>query len=272
LFWTLTIALALAADASPSDAAAEPPAPAEGVADAAYKIDAGDVLQVLVYGEEDLSGPLVVGEHGAVRVPLVGDVPVAGMTADQAAAALQQRLADGFLKDPHVGVRVSEYASRPVRVLGAVEKPGLYYLRGATSLLEMLAISGDVDSEAGQVKEVHVRREGSTQVVDLQALVATGQGDVLLQAGDVVYVPEGRVVYVSGQVEEPGEVAFAEGLTVTRALANAGGATPTASLREAWILRDGEKIPVKLRRILQGREPDVELKPGDQLIIAESVL
>jgi polysaccharide export outer membrane protein len=235
-----------------------------------YRVDAGDVLRVDIYGESDLSGLFSVGPDGAA-LPLIGNVPLRGQTVDEAARAIRERLAGAFLRDPQVSVRVETYASKPVQVLGAVEKPGTYFLNGPTTLLEILARAGDIDSEHGVVKQVQWRRGEQTEQIDLQRLLAAGTGDRLLESGDVVYVPEGWVVYVSGQVEKPGEVPFIDGLTVARALATAGGAKKTARLKEAYILREGERIAVPLRAILRGRSPDVTLKPGDQLFLEEAV-
>lgn len=237
----------------------------------AYPIGAGDVVRVDVFGEEELSGDHVVGPGGVLRFPLIGEVVVDGWTAEQIATEIERRLGEDYLQRPQVTLTVIDYASKPVQVLGAVEKPGVYYLSRPTALLEMLAIAGDVDNDHGPVKEIHFRRNGKTTIVELDRLVSTGDGDVWLTAGDVVYVPEGLVVYVSGQVEEPGEVPYSEGLTVTRALAKAGGPKPTARLSDAYILRDGSRIPIRLRAILKGREPDVELEPGDQLLIEEAL-
>ncbi len=240
----------------------DPPAP--------YRIDTGDVLRVDIWGEQELSSTYRVGPDG-LALPLIGVVPVRGLSTDEVALRLSSEWGAEFLREPQVTVRVETYASQPVQVLGAVEKPGTYFLDGPTSLLAMLARAGGIDPDRVQVKQVHWRRGEQSEHLDLQRLLASGEGDRGLAGGDVVYVPEGWVVYVSGQVEKPGEVAFVDGLTVSRALAIAGGPKATARLKQAHILRDGAKIPVPLRAILRGSAADVALRPGDQVVVDQSV-
>lgn len=239
--------------------------------DPTYRVGAGDVLRVDVYGEEDLSGSFVIGSSGELRYPLVGQLQIEGMTADEVAERLRTVLSERYLVAPHVTVRIDAYGSKPVQVLGAVENPGVYYLLGETTLLEMLARAGDVDDETS-AKEVHVMRAGEEPViVRIDALLQKGEGNVSLQPGDTVYVPEGLEVYVSGEVEKPGAVVYEDGITVTQALTKAGGPKATAQLKQCWILRDGQRVPVNVRAILRGRIEDVPLEPGDQLVIQESV-
>jgi polysaccharide export outer membrane protein len=236
----------------------------------AYRIGPQDVLLISVYGEDDLSGKQPVTEDGHVFVPLIGEIPVAGLTAQQAGRLLTERLGDGFLVSPQVSVQVDEYRSQKVSVVGAVKRPGDFYLSGPTTLLELIARAGNIDAEKS-AREVRVRRaSGETVVVGIDALLSTGDGDLLLRPDDVVTVPPGQFVYIAGEVEKPGEVVFWEGLTVTQALTKVGGPSETARLKGAYILRGGERIPVNLRRILEGREADIALEPGDQLFLRES--
>jgi polysaccharide export outer membrane protein len=155
-----------------------------------------------------------------------------------------------------------------------VAKPGVFYLEGPTTLRQLLALAGGLISEKA-VKEVRLDRvvdgRRQVQVVKLEPLLAEGEGDLLLRAGDVVNVAEGLVVYVSGQVKESGSVPYWDGLTVTRALAEAGGPDTYARLRQAYILRNGERIVFNLRKLLQGRSEDIAMQPGDQLVIEQSV-
>jgi polysaccharide export outer membrane protein len=89
-----------------------------------------------------LSRSLRVNARGSVSLPLVGAVEVAGLTAQEAEMAIASRLADNFLQDPQVTVFIKEYTSQRVTIEGAVLKPGIYPLRGQTTLLRSLAIAG----------------------------------------------------------------------------------------------------------------------------------
>ncbi|MBW1879158.1 MAG: polysaccharide biosynthesis/export family protein [Deltaproteobacteria bacterium] len=247
------------------------PSPASvAVVQDAYRVGPKDVLAISVYGEADLTGKQPVTEDGHVFVPLIGEVPVAGLTVQETARLLTERLADGYLVHPQVSVQVDEYKSQKVSVVGAVKRPGDYYLSGPTTLLDLIGRAGNIDTEKS-AREVRVRRaSGEIVVVGIDALLSTGQGDLPLRMGDVVTVPPGQFVYVAGEVDKPGAVVFWEGLTVTQALTKVGGPSETARLKGAYILRGGERIPVNLRRILEGREADIALEPGDQLFLKES--
>ena len=253
----------------PGPAAAQDPSPDT----ASYLLGTGDVLEVRVWEEEELSGELTVNEAGMIDLPLVGEVPARGRTVDEVSEDLRQRLAKDFLVEPQVSVSIKTHASQPVLVQGAVRKPDRYLLTRSTTLLEILAEAGGVLVEKSS-QEVHLTRGGGSEtvVVKLDALLSTGDGNIVLQAGDVIYVPENEVVYVSGQVLKPGAVTWRDGLTVVQAVTEAGGASPGANLRKAYILRGRERIEINIRRVMRGKDADQPLLAGDQLFIDESVL
>lgn len=240
-----------------------------------YTLGAGDVAMVRVYGEDRLTGQFTVDADGALDLPWIGRVEVAGLSLVDAAEAIAGRLRDGYINTPQVVVEVKTFGSRPVQVLGAVSRPGTYYLMGDTDLLAIVAMAGGVkaDQKAGTL-EVQVKRELDGQVrlssASLDRLMGAGVGNQLVQAGDVVVVTKGRVFFVSGQVSRPGELPWREGLTVTQALAAAGGPSATARLRRAWLLRGDERIPINIRAVLRGKEADRQIQAEDQLIIDES--
>jgi polysaccharide export outer membrane protein len=255
---------------------AEPSGPAAlaGAVSPGYKLGVGDAVKVEVYGEQDLCGSYQIYEGGYINFPLVGKIQVQGLTLPSVAEALTTQLGERFLVDPHVSVHIDRYSSQPVQVLGAVAKPGVFYLEGQTTVRQILALSGGIIAEKA-IKEVRVERqqggEREVMVLKLDRLLSDGENDLTLQAGDVVNVVEGMVVYVSGEVKETGAVPYWDGLTVTQALAEAGGHGTYAKMREAYILRNGERIVFNLKRLLQGRDEDIVLRPGDQLVIEESM-
>ena len=123
--------------------------------------------------------------------------------------------------------------------------------------------------------EVQVKRARTGEieplVVNLDRLLSTGAGNVQLQVNDVIYVPESEFVYVSGQVSKPGPVAWRDGLTITQALIAAGGTNKTANLRKAYILREGHRIALNIKRIMKGRDLDIPVQAGDKIFVDESV-
>ena len=252
------------------------PASAEGTSEDAavgYRVGSGDSVRIKVVGETDLTGVFRIDESGRLDLPMVGVLAADGLTPSQIGSALTEVLAQDFLVDPQVSVQVEEFASRPVQVLGAVRKPGTYYLEGPTRLREILAqVGGVLDEKSSSEVRVSPTDGRPAVTVDLELLMLSGEGDVLLSADDVVHVLEGKVVYVNGQVGKPGSVSWKGGITVTRALALAGGAKATANLRKAYLLRDGKPEQLNLKRIFRGQDPDPVLRPGDQLLIGESAL
>ncbi len=238
--------------------------------DADYRIGEGDRLTIRVYGEADVSGEYSVATDGTVNFPYLGAVPVVGKTAQQVETELTALLSDGFYVDPQLNAVVSAFGSRKVEVYGAVKSAGSYYLTGPTFLREMLARAGWVDQDRSTRQVLVSRKDGSSHVASIDLLMSTGEGNVELTPGDVISVQQGDVVYVAGEVSKPGAITFADGLTVTQALTQAGGPTDFAQLRGAYILRGGEKITINLRRVQSGRDADFSMKPGDQLFIKES--
>ena len=132
----VTLALAmLVGTAFTASARAEEPTAQVVAASESYQVDGRDVLELIVYDEAELSGTLTVAEQGMIDVPLLGPVDVNGLTTLEIARKIESALGEKFLVDPHVTVRVTAYGSKEIKVLGAVNKPGLYYLTGPTTLL-----------------------------------------------------------------------------------------------------------------------------------------
>lgn len=239
-----------------------------------YQVGAGDVLEVQVYQEEDLSAMYTVNDDGSFEMPLLGRVEASGHSVRELSEQLAVELGSSYLVNPQVSVRVDVYNSQPVRVLGSINKPGVIYLTGPTTLQELLADAGGVKSDKS-AQELLITNEWDATVpqrtVHLGRLLENGEGNILLKGGDVVYVSEGQTVTVSGEVDKPGLVSFSDGMTVTEAIAQAGGAAKTANLRKVTITRGSERIPVNVKRILNDKDEDVVLQRDDQLFLRESI-
>lgn len=235
-----------------------------------YRIGAGDVLSVEITGE-DFGGSFVVGSNGEISLPYCNRVEVGERSVFDAEASIRACLADGYLVDPQVSVRIEQYRSQRVEVLGAVAKPGLYYLEGETTLRSVIGQAGGVQADKSTGRVVVTRSDGE-RFVYLQDEVQGPAGTMALMRGDVISVEEGQVVYVGGEVEKPGAIGFTDGMTVTQALMKAGGPTGIARLRGAYLLRNDDRIAVNLRRMIRGKDGDFVMLPGDRLVIQESPL
>lgn len=236
-----------------------------------YRIGPGDTIQIYLHSETfGPDGGFVVAENGNVSLPCAELVAVSGQTAHEIERSIRAALMPDCYIDPQVTVQVAEYGSKPVEVFGAVNDPGVYYLDGRNTIRSVVSRAGGVKSERS-TGQIVVNRKGHEPLRipldDLDVL-----GDFPLASGDVVTVDEGRIVFVAGEVAKPGQIAFAEGITVSEAFIKAGGQTALARLAGSYVLREDDKIQVNLRRVLKGKDADLQLQPGDRLVIPESVL
>jgi protein involved in polysaccharide export with SLBB domain len=134
-------------------------APAQAPVPDEYRLGIRDVVAIVVFGQEELSGQFTVGAGGSFAYPLLGEVKAAGLTSRELAAAIRDQLVDGFIREPQVSVTITEYQSRRVFVVGEVGLPGTVPLTGAITLLEALAKAGGVGPNAGT--DVVVLRPGA---------------------------------------------------------------------------------------------------------------
>lgn len=238
--------------------------------DGDYVIGSGDTLDVVVHGHDFQTTGLKVSTSGDISFPYVGKINVVGLTAFEAEARIRDELEGDYLVEPHISVKVADFTSKRVELFGAVQTAGLYNLEGDTTLRSLIAKAGGVqlDRSTGFVT---ITRDGQTQRIKLSELDGEA-GDVQLKNGDVIDVGEGSAIFLAGEIQNPGAVQFNRGLTASQALLMAGGHTEYGRLRGAYILRGEERIQVNLKRVLKGKDADVELKPGDRMVIPVSPL
>jgi len=157
--------------------------PAQGaVATTDYVLGAGDRVAVTVFRHTDLSGEFEVDHGGNIGLPLVGQIPAAGRTAPQVAAAITARLQPDYLKNPRVSVQVLSY--RPFYIIGEVKTPGSYpYVSGLT-VLQAVALAGGYTYRAREDKLLIQRADDPSG-----AKRPAGGGDAVLP-GDVIEVRE----------------------------------------------------------------------------------
>jgi polysaccharide export outer membrane protein len=157
-----------------------------------------DVLEVVVWRNQDLSRQVVVRPDGMISLPLVGDVQAAGLTADQLAERIAKRLKE-YKENPAVSVSVKEVNSYNVFVLGEVAKPGKYQLKSYTTVLQAISMAGGFTPYASKNKLQVVRHinngDGGWREVRLSMPyddLLTGRGDpeyFVIKAGDTIVVP-----------------------------------------------------------------------------------
>ncbi len=149
----------------------------------AYRLGVGDVLRVLTFGEEQLTGEFRVDDQGQVGIPLIGNVRASGRTAKQLESDISQALVKGdYLKNPHISIEVAAY--RPIFVLGEVAKPGQFPYQPGMTFLTAVAVAGGFTYRAVQEYGEVVRSDKDVAV--------TGRvtSNTFLAPGDVVQVIE----------------------------------------------------------------------------------
>lgn len=245
--------------------------------DRGYRVGIGDVIDVEAFQEEEISGEFSVEVSGAITFPLLGAVPVAGMTVAEIAIRLEELLEKDFYVDVQLKVEVEVFASQPVTLLGEVQLPGTYYLEGRTTLTELLSRAGGLKSSAGPVLELRrtARAEGEgppAPMIFETAKLSTGEvgRDLILQSGDVLYVSPKKIFFITGEVARPGQYEISLGMTLMQALSQAGGVGKFASqIIEVHREEGGEKkiLSFDLSHIRKGRLADPAVISGDVIFV-----
>lgn len=250
-----------------------------------YRVGPKDLLEISVFGADELSRTVRVSEDGKVTLPLLGEVLVDGLTKSEVEKKLGQLLGEKYVQNPQVTVFIREYQSKRVSVLGAVEKPGPYQLLGRQTLMQIISEAGGLTRDAGN--EIVIIRQlpdgSSTSLrISIDDLFLKGDAklNVPMEAGDIVNIPVDKfvVVYVFGQVKNPGalQVKKSNIPTLLQAIAQAGGFTDRASKGGVIIKRKDEagkekEIKVNVRSILKNKIKDVQLLENDTIYVPESL-
>jgi polysaccharide export outer membrane protein len=238
-----------------------------------YHIGANDLVAVSVFDAPELNRSVRVSASGEISLPLLGAFQVAGRTPGELETSIADRLRGHYMRDPQVSVFVLDMQSHGVSVFGAVEKPGVYQIRGVASLVEVLSLAAGIAQDAGDTVIVVRGSEaprpaanapgangaeasnsslssapygatavaGETIEVSLARLLdgADPLDNILIYPGDVVKVTRGGTVYVVGEVKKPGGYVLTanQKISVLQALALAEGLTSTAARSRAIVIR-----------------------------------
>jgi len=238
-----------------------------------YTVGEGDVLDINVYENEDLTTTVRVSTGSTIRVPLIGEISVKDMTVSQVSIKIEKLLADGYLVNPQVDVFIKEHRSKQAIILGQIRNPGQYELRGSITFLEFLSKAGGLTPDAGStatIKRVNGSDKGrKTIVIDLERLIKKGDTslNIPIQDNDSLYITKAKTYYVSGEVKKPDSYKYEADVTVIKAITMAGGFSKIAAKGKVRIIRivDGEK------RIFEKVNMDVPVMPDDVIIVPESL-
>src|SRR5229473_1896475 len=289
LFLTLRLPYGLAQDRvgsseirpvmPPSAAQTEPAATRITGSPHALLIGAGDLLEVSLYGMPDFKTNVRVNSGGEISLPMLGTVTVSGLSVEQAQLLIERKLSEkGLFNDPHVTVFEKEYATQGISVLGEVQKPGIYPLLGSRNLYDAISVAGGTTPKAGRYVLITRRNDPQhpVRVPLLTGAPESMENNVTVEPGDTILISKAGVVYVVGDVHQPGGFVMENGndITVLKAIALAQGTNPNAKLDGARVIRktaEGpQDVPLSLKKIMAAQAPDIQLQADDVVFVPGS--
>jgi polysaccharide biosynthesis/export protein len=183
LLVALLVALAATGCARRAAPMTDMPVPADALAgEQTYRLDSGDKLRIVVFGQEGLTSSYAVDAGGQVSMPLIGSVGARGLTTAQLGNAIAAKLRDGFVREPHVAVEIESY--RPFFILGEVAAPGQYPYVANMSVETAVAIAGGFTPRA-QKNRVEISRPSRGQIFRSPAPL-----NAIVRPGDTIVVGE----------------------------------------------------------------------------------
>lgn len=200
-----------------------------------YRLGAGDTIRVLVFQSPDLTVEARVSENGVISVPMIGNTAIGGLSIADAekkiAAALKS---GGFLQQPQVNIVLLQVRGNQVSVLGQVHRPGRFPLEVAnTRVTDLLAMAGGTTPTGDDTVILSGMRAGQPfrKLIDIPALFLDAQSsdNLLVAAGDTLYVHRAPVFYIYGEAQRAGPYRIERGMTVMQGLAMGGGPTNRGS-------------------------------------------
>ncbi|MBA2493199.1 MAG: SLBB domain-containing protein [Acidobacteria bacterium] len=271
--------------ADKGEGVAEDKSPYKNKANERYRIGFQDLLEVQIIRHPELTQVVSVGSDGTILMPRIDQPILAVCKTERELAETVRTLYSTYLRNPFVNVRVADQKSQAFAVMGAVQKPGNFYLNQRVRLLQLLALAGGQDVETAGSK-IQIARTGNlvgcsednevTSEDDEVKFISYNLNDVLegkenpwMQPGDIVSVLVADEAYVVGNVFKPAKVSLKEPVTLTQAIAIAGGLDATAQTNKVIIQRQesgsSAKIEMKfdIKDIREKKIPDPQLQAND---------
>lgn len=248
----------------------------------ALKIGSGDLLQVNMFENPELSGSFRVDANGDIILPLIGKVHVADHTADEIGAEIARRYVQAGILKPesaYATISVLEYATQGITVNGEVKSPGIYPALGVRMLNDVIAAAGGEAAGAAS-KVIITHRNDPAHPVSVTynpSALSPTVPQVQILPGDSIMVPRAGIIYVLGDVIRAGGFVLdgRQSLTIEEAMALAGGGAKAAAFNRVQLVRtlkDGRKeaITISVKDIYKGKAPDVALRDGDVVFVPTS--
>jgi len=247
-----------------------------------YRIQLGDQLDYFVIGHDDLRATVTVLPDGLCAFPWAGTVHAAGMTELELTTLLEKKLS-GMINSPAVTIIVHPSATNAplgaVSILGAVKTPGQYPIMAGARLFDLIAVAGglaqnpsDTDIlvlRSGAAAPIHISGSALFAMTDISQNVPIVPGDsIVAQAPEKIVLPE---IQIAGEVARAGGFDVPkEGVTLTAAMAMAGGALPGAALTRAQISHGDQVRVVDITQVSEDMTDSASkqrLMPGDVMLV-----
>ena len=258
--------------------------PFSALAQGDYMLGPEDMIEITVWGHEDLKRMVPVSLEGTITFPMIGEVRAAGKSTQQLEKELARKLGDGYLKNPQLTVTVKDFKSQKVFVMGEVKSPGTYPVTKENNLLFALSQAGGFTKDAGEevvvirprdpvkqgkmmtLEEAAADKKTTILRVNLKdALGGDRKDNIPIRDGDSIIVPKMPFFFVMGEVKKPGQFPLERGTTVLNGISIGGGLTEKAAPNRTKIVREveGKKTEIKVNM-------ETLVQAGDTIIVPES--
>lgn len=254
--------------------------------DPVYKMNAGDTIEIRVYGHEDLSMNTKIGPDGMVGMAFMGQVQLSGTTISEGADKIRDGLAP-YVKNPVVSITVKEILSETATIAGACAKPGVFGVSNNTRLADLYAMAGasakrlfnGSDVDVADLEHSILVRNGEILPVNFQKAINSGDTlhNVRIRKGDYIFIAQRMEasVTICGEVSRPHKRLYEPGMGLIETLTSAGWMLDT-HWKHVIIIRDGLSSPrmykVDVDGILAGKCRNVVLKSGDIVYVPKDNL
>ena len=272
--------------------------------DQSYRLGPGDMLSIRVFGRPELGTEARVDSFGRIRLPFIPEFQAGCLTEAELAVAITEKYKK-YLRDPQVDVLIKDYRSQPVAVIGAVNQPGRFQLQRRVRLLELVTFAGGPSNHAGgSIHVIHstdhdycagALKEQPAQQADIadngasdpllrqfssiklqDVLAGSPTANPYIQPGDIISIPEADQFFVTGSVVKPGAYALNNKMTLTQAVALAGGINMDGAKNRIRLVRpvpgseQRKEVVYNLDDILKRKTEDIALMPNDIIEVPSS--
>lgn len=259
---------------------------AEASAQDDYVIGPEDEISITVWDHPDLTRKIRVNLEGKISFPLIGEVPVGGLTTIEIEKKIGELLNKDYIINPQVSVVIESYKSSKVSIMGEVKMPGPYALTRRMNVVEALSMAGGLLSEADheimivrpkksdqagrallpeEVEDSEIIRIQIRDMLQREGDMEEKARNIEVRNGDTIFVPKARMFYVTGEVMKPGQYAYQRGMSLLHAISTVGGFIEKARRSKVKVVRQSQGKKVELSLTL-----DKPIEPGDTVIVPES--